>query len=126
MAGECNMSFAQKLSAGVRKHLSNLQDMHDKQVKAAEERAKASVERARTKTEREQAKQKLAREKLALKREYYEAKTATHKAKTAMQKARKEAGDLTVGERVYAFGHNLYYGPKKKRKTTKRKVKRNK
>ena len=120
------MSFAQRLSGGVRKHLSNLTGLYDRQVKAAEERAKASLERAKTKTEREQAKQKLAREKLALKREYYEAKTATQRAKVAMQKARKEAGDLTMGERLSTFGRAFYYGSKKKRRTIKRKVKRNK
>ena len=110
------MRFTQRLSAGVKRHLSTLKRMYDYQVEAAEKRAQASLERARTKTEREKAKQKLAREKLALKREYYEAKVATSRAKVAMQKARKEAGDLTVGERLTTFGRQLYYGPKKTRK----------
>ena len=122
------MNFAQKLSGGVRKHLSNLNDMYDRRVKAAEDKARVRMEQAKTKTEREKAKLKLAREKIALKRELYEARIATNKAKSAMEKARKEAGDLTVGERIggglRAFGRGFYQGPKKRRKKVVRRKKR--
>ena len=113
------MSLVQK----AREVTQRIQALHDRRVREAEERAKASLARARTQAEREKAKQKLAREKIALKRELYEAKAATQKAKTAMEKARKEAGDLTVGERAAEFGRMLYYG---KRKPAKRRVVRRK
>ena len=113
------MNLVQK----AREVTQRIQALHDRRVREAEDRATASLARARTQADREKAKQKLAREKIALQRELYEAKTATQKAKTAMEKARKEAGDLTVGEKLGAFGRQLYYG---KRKPAKRRVVRRK
>ncbi len=116
----------------LQKQLSNLREMHDRRVKEAEARAEASMARAKTKVEREKAKLKLAREKLQLKKELYEAKTATVKAKAAVAKARKEAGDLTLGERLgslEAGGMRMYkmlVGPKRRPAKKKRKISKRK
>ena len=112
------MSIMQRMKGTVQK----LQDMHDCRVREAEERAKRKVAEARTKTEKEKAKLQLQREKMALKREFYEAKIATQKAKLATERARKEAGDLTIGERLKKVGQEFYRG--KPRKTISRKRKK--
>ena len=116
------MRFTQRLSAGVKGHLSNLKDMHERRVEAAEAKAKRELAEARTKTDRQKVLLKLKREKLSAKKELYEAQLATKKAKKAVEKARKEAGDLTVGERIGAFGKALYGKPK--RRATRRKVRK--
>lgn len=98
------MNFTQKLQTMVKKHMTNLQEAHDRRVKEAEVRAKIRMARARTDTERKLAKLQLEREKLKLKKDLYEARTATQKARDTVKKARLEAGDLTVGERLTKFG----------------------
>ena len=101
------MNFAQKLSATVKTQLAGIQSAHDKRVVEAEARARRNLAKARTKQERDLTMLQLQREKLALRRELSEAKVATQKAKFATEKARKEAGDLTVGERLGVFGARL-------------------
>ena len=118
------MRFTQRLSSGVRGHLSNLKNMYNKRIEMAEARARRQLDEARTKTDREKVLLKLKREKLSAKKELYEAQIATQKAKVAVEKARKEAGDLTVGERLGAFGKALYYGKKTRRKPRRKTVRR--
>ena len=122
------MSFAQKLSSEVRKHMSNLNRMHDERVARAEARAREQLAKAKTNTDREKVKLQLQREKMQAKQELYEAQTATKKAKTAMEKARKEAGDFTIGERVGQAGQSIGRGSVKAyqelTKTKRRPVKR--
>ncbi len=101
------MSFTQKLSAGVKKHMANLKEMHDQRVQAAEDRARRQLAAAQTKTEREKVKLQLRRDLMAAKKELYEAQTAARQAKTALEKARKEAGDLTMGERLGQVGRGV-------------------
>jgi len=106
------MSFAQKLATGVKKHMVNLQKAYENQIAAADARARASMAKTKTKAEREKVKTKLAQEKLAIRRELYEAQAATKKAKVALEKARKEAGDLTMGERLEQTLRATYRGIK--------------
>ena len=121
------MSFTQKLAAGVKKHMSNLRKAYNNQMAAADARARADMAKTTTKLEREKVKTKLAREKLAIKKELYEAEAATRKAKTALEKARKEAGDLTTGEKLEQSFRAVYRGIKgKKKRTTKRTTTRKK
>lgn len=112
------MSFARRLSAGVKRHLSNINEMRDRQVVAAEQRARVRMARAKTRADKEKAKLQLEREKLKIQKEVYEAKIATQKAKIALKKARKEAGDLTIGERL---GQTYRAFAKPKRRTSTRK-----
>ena len=120
------MSFTQKVSSGVKKHLSNLKNAYDGQVKAAEVRAQAKIALAKTKLERELAKLQLQRDKVALKKELYEAQIATRKAEVALKAARLEAGDLTIPERIEAT-YRAFMKPKRqptvRRKTPTRKRK---
>ena len=120
------MEFAQKLKAGVKKHMANLRSAYDRQVKAAEVRAEAKMARARTKLERQKVKMQLVREKLALKQELYEAQAATKKAKEAVEKARKEAGDLTLSERAEAVYRGLTKQKRRQVVKTKTRPKRRK
>ncbi len=114
------MSFTQKVSAGVRKHLSNLKSAYDQQVKNAEARAQAKIALARTKQERELAKLQLQRDKIALKKELYEAWIATRNAAVALKKARLEAGDLTISEKLAATYKAFMKSQKQPRRSTAR------
>ncbi len=104
------MNFAQRLSQGVRRHLNKLDELHEKQVKVIEDKARRQLAQAQTKTEREKVLLQLQREKMKSKQELYESQVATRKAKEALEKARKEAGYLTVGERLRQFGSELSRG----------------
>jgi len=101
------MSFAQKLSSGVQKHMAHLKAMYANRVAAAEARAQQRLANARTKTEKELVKLQLVRDKMSAKKELYEAQVATRRAREALEKARKEAGDLTLGERLGVMGKDL-------------------
>lgn len=93
------MSFAQELSSRVKRHLSNLKRLYDERVDRATARARKQLATAKTKTAKETIKLQLQRDKMDAKKELYEAQIATQKAKDALEVARKEAGDLTLGER---------------------------
>ncbi len=118
------MSFKQKLTSGVKRHLGNLKKAYDNRVAIAEAKARRDLAKAQTKSQREQAMLKLKREKMRAKQDLYEARIATQKAKRSLEKARKEAGDLSIGERLF----NTYkaFTKTKKRVTrhTRRKTRR--
>lgn len=94
------MDFKQKVSVAVRRHMANLQTMYNERVRTAEARARFRLSNAKTKTEKGKIKLQLERERLDAKKELYEAQIATRTARAAVEKARKEAGDLTLSERV--------------------------
>ena len=110
------MKFAQKLATGVRKHLSNLKRLYDRRIQLAEARAQRQLADAKTKTAREKVRLQLSREKMLARKELYEAQIATQNAKKALEKARKEAGDLTVGERMITIYRSLQGKPQKRKK----------
>ncbi|KKN59665.1 hypothetical protein LCGC14_0539920 [marine sediment metagenome] len=112
------MNFTQKISAGVKKQLSNLKSAYDQRVKNAEVRAQAKIALARTKQERELALLQLQRDKIALKKELYEARIATKNAAVALKKARLEAGDLTISERLAATYKAFMKSQKQPRRST--------
>jgi len=101
------MNFVQRVSSIVKKHIASIEAAYDRRVAEAEVRARHKLDRARTKQERELAMLQLRRDKATLRKELSEAKVATYKAETAAKKARREAGDLTVGERLGAVGSRL-------------------
>jgi len=101
------MGISQRISTIVKKQLASIQSAHDRRLVEAEARARSKLAKAKTTQARELAILQLQREKMALSKELSEAKLATQKAKTAAEKARKEAGDLTVGERLGVFGSKL-------------------
>jgi len=121
------MSLTQRLATKVKAHMVNLQKAYNNQMAAADARARASMAKTKTKADREKVKAKLAQEQLAIKRELYEAQAATKKAKVSLEKARKEAGDLTMGERLEQTLKATYRGlrgtkpPKRTKRTTARK-----
>ena len=101
------MGISQRISSTVKKHLSSIQSAHDRRLVEAKVRARRNLAKARTTQAKELAILQLQREKLDLARELSEAKIATQKVKVAAEKARKEAGDLTIGERLGGFGARL-------------------
>lgn len=115
------MGFRQVLSVVVSSHKKHLKDMYDKRIQMAETKAKAQLDRAKSMTERKKIKLALEREKYTAKKELYEAQIATKKAKEAVEKARKEAGDLTVSERVEKL-YKYFVNNQKKRPARKKKV----
>lgn len=116
------MGFRQVLSVVVNSHKKHLKDMYNKRIQMAETKAKAQLDRAKTMTERKKIRLSLERDKLAAKKELYEAQIATNKAKEAVEKARKEAGDLTVSERVEKLYKYFVNNQSKRRPARKRKV----
>jgi len=108
--GDSTMGFSQKLAAGVKKHMGNLRKAYDNQMAVADARARADMAKTKTKADREKVKAKLAQEKLAIQRELYEAQAATKKAKVALEKAKREAGDLSMGERFEQSLRSTYRG----------------
>ncbi len=134
------MSFATAIADLARAHMARLKKAYDNRIVVAEERARRRMQVARTKTDREKIKQQLEQERLTARRELYEAqiatkkaKIATNKAKEALDRARKEAGDLTVGERAQRMGSEVGRGTAafykaltgtSKRRSTRRKTKR--
>ncbi len=101
------MNFTQKLAAEVKKHLANLREAHDRRVDRATAKARRELAVAKTRTEKEKIKLQLQRDKMDAKKELYEAQVATQKAKKALEVARKEAGDLTLGERLSRAGRSF-------------------
>lgn len=97
------MSFMQKINSMYRQQVQSLQTAHDKRERAAEERTRQEIAKARTQAEKTKAKLKLQRDKLALKRELVEARIATDKARKQLVQAKREAGDLSAGERIGRF-----------------------
>ncbi len=119
------MSFTKDLAAKVKKHLQYLQQLRDRRIARATVRARQRLKVAKTVTERRKIKLALEQEKAATELELYEAITATKKAKRAAEIARKEAGDLTFGERLSKGAKTLYKGlvtPPKRRITKKAKT----
>jgi len=121
------MSLTQRLATKVKAHMANLQKAYNNQMAAADARARASMAKTKTKADRENVKARLAQEQLAIKRELYEAQAATKKAKDSLEKARKEAGDLTMGERLEQTLRATYRGVRgtkpTKRTTTRKRAK---
>lgn len=119
------MSFIQKVRATANRYIEQFQAIHDRKVAAAEAKTRAQLAKARTKTEKEKIKLQLKREKLVLQRELYEAKTATRRAQEAVVRARKEAGDVTLRERIGEVGGSFGKGlrqlimPRRRRTATK-------
>lgn len=101
------MSFAQKLSSTVKRHLANLQKAHDARLREAEKKARVKLAKAKTKAGRERAMLQLRTDRANLRRELSEAQIATQKAERAAKVARLEAGDLTFGERLAKSGREL-------------------
>ena len=94
------MDFKQKVSVAVRRHMANLQKMYNERVRTAEARARFRLSNAKSKTAKGKIKLQLERERLQAKQELYEAQIATRNARAAVEKARKEAGDLTLSEKM--------------------------
>ena len=124
MFKELLMDFKQKVSVATRRHMANLQKMYNERVRTAEVRAKYRLASAKTKTEKGKIKLQLERERLDAKRELYEAQIATKKAKVAVEKARKEAGDLTLTERVEKTYKYFMKGSKRRKAANKNKPKK--
>ena len=101
------MQWSQRVSSMVRKHLANIQAAHDRRVDEAVARARRQLDSARTTQERKLVVLQFQRERAALGKELSEAKIATRRAKEAAEKARREAGDLTFGERLGTLGSGL-------------------
>lgn len=118
------MSFTKDLAAKVKKHLQYLQQLRDRRIARATVRSRQRLKVAKTVTERRKIKLALEREKAATELELYEAVTATKKAKRAAEIARKEAGDLTFGERLSKGAKTFYKGlvtpPKRHQRITKK------
>ncbi len=101
------MGFTQLLATKVKKHLANIKAAHDRRLGEAIIRARRDLAKATTRAQREKVLLHLKQDKANLKRELYEARLATQKAETAVKKARREAGDLTFGERLGVAGRRL-------------------
>ena len=101
------MSFASKVSSLARQHMSNLKEAYDDRVSRAELKARRRLADAKSKTGREKIKLQLEVDRMSARKELYEAQIAACKAKIALEKARKEAGDLTVGERFSRASSSL-------------------
>lgn len=118
------MDFKQKVSVAVRRHMANLQKMYNERLRTAEARARTRLAFAKTKTERKKIQLQLERERLDAKKELYEAQIATRNARAAVEKARKEAGDLTLSERVEKAYRYFMKASKHRKSANKNKRKR--
>ena len=108
--------FTQGITASFNKHIKSIRDAHARHLKAAERRATASLARAKSQAERDRIRTNLEIEKLKLRKSLEEARTAAVKAKGALKKAKREAGDISFGERVSRGVAGLRTGTTKAKK----------
>ena len=104
------------------KILANIRRSYNSAKENIDQKAERDLARARTRNEKELVKLRQRREHAALDKELADAKTATRKAEEAALKAKREAGDVSVLERLSKFSLRLGGKPRRRRTTTRKKA----
>ncbi len=111
-------------SVNFNKILSNIRRSYNSAKQAIDQRAERDLARARTRNEKEIVKLRQRKERADLDKQLAEARQATRKAEEAALKAKREAGDVSVLERLSKFSRSLGGKPTRRRKkaTTRKKA----